>query len=201
MTPKKALLVVSDHGFHWDELADVFHVFDDAHWQLEIASPLGHPKADPLTLRPNPILHFLGRATTRTRLPKSAWWGRPVVEAIMRARRLDQVKPETFDAIYVVGGLGEVEDLHGDIVLASILGFALGNGLHIGGREKVLRTFRQLEDVLQTGHLHATRTSMGARKAAWRLVESAVFPEDLHGTAHVAEFLDKKSGGAYRRFS
>lgn len=194
MTPKKVLIVVSDHGFHWDELADAFHVFDDAHWQIDIGSPLGHPKADPLTLRKNLALHLLGRATTKARAPSTGWWGRPVVEHIMRAKRLDRVEAAHYDALFVVGGLHELADLEGDVVLAELLARAMKVGVRVGGDTHVLQSYNHLQRLVGPRPIFRFQNARRTRAAAWKMVEDVVSPEDVHGRTHVAEFLDIKSG-------
>lgn len=195
MTPKKVLVAVSDQGFHWDEFADVYHVFDDVHWQIDVASPRGHPKAEPLSLRPHWWLHLVGRGTTRAREPKSRWWGRPVVEAMMRARRLDAVNPEDYDAIYLVGGLGQVSDLERNGRLNHVLEIAASQGCPVGGRKCIVESYDVLHELREErGMVFEARSPGQGRRTAWKIVESRVFHEDLHGLNRVAEFLDRKSG-------
>jgi putative intracellular protease/amidase len=105
MRPKRVLLVLSDRGFHWDELADAFHAFRDAGWQVELGSLAGRPKPDERTLRRNIWLRLFGRATTKVRDPESEWWGKPVRDALSQVHKLGKLQLTHYDALCLLGGI------------------------------------------------------------------------------------------------
>lgn len=197
-------MIVSDLGTHWDELADAYHAFDDAHWQVDVASPKGHPKVDQMTLRVNPLLHWLGRATLRSRLPRTEFFGRPVVEKFMRAKKLSQIRATDYDVIYIVGGYGgELPDLSRDGDLNRVLKEGVEHERWFAGRLNVVDSHRVLDRAVTTaGHIGqivtgermvACRLPKRARRVAWTVV-SSLSAESDHQEHHRPEFLDRKSG-------
>jgi hypothetical protein len=219
MTPKKVLMVVSDHGFHWDELADAFHVFKDAGLQMQMASPGGHPKADPRSLKAHLILHWAGIGTLSSRAPSTTSWGRPVVEAIMRTLKLQSVNLKGYDFVFVAGGRGAYLDLKENSELARILGQAIADGLWVAGEAKMLHDYEPIASRFKKGSFNQFllsldmslglvvrlgfvglarvflfRSSFWGRKAAARVVRAIEEYENPALRNRVAEFLDHASG-------
>lgn len=192
-------MIVSDLGAHWDELADAYHGFDDAHWQVDFASPRGHPRIDQMTLRVSPVLHLLGFATLRSRLPRTEFFGRPVVEKFMRAKKLSQVRVTDYDVVYIVGGYGgELPDLSRDPQVARVLKEGMRHQRWFAGRLNVVDPHRVLDRSVTTAgqlgqivvgeRLVSCRLPKRARRVAWRVV-SRLSDEADHQEHHRQEEL------------
>jgi putative intracellular protease/amidase len=115
--PRNVLLVVSGHGldagrarpgYEFDELSQAYLVFRDNGFDVEIASPRGGSvEADDYDAAKPYNALFLGDAMAVARLAAT--------------RPLNDVKPEDYAAIFVIGGKGAMFDLPFDPVLKALL--------------------------------------------------------------------------------
>lgn len=206
--PKKVLMIVSDENAHWDELADAFHGFNDAHWQVTMASPRGHPKVDARSLVPNSFLHWLGRATIRARLPRTEFFGHPVVEGMQHARKLSEVSVADYDVIYVVGTFGPARDLATNAEVGRVLreGVELerwfAGRLDAVGAQGVLDPYYgsqgRLREIVTGERWVSCRSPRRARRVAWTVVRQLSGEADHlrhhHTELRRPEFLDRKTG-------
>jgi putative intracellular protease/amidase len=113
----KVLLVVSGHGldagrvrpgYEFDELSQAYLVFRDNGFDVEIASPRGGPvEADDYDAAKPYNAQFLSDPVAVPRLAAT--------------RPLNDVKPEDYAAIFVIGGKGAMFDLPFDPVLKALL--------------------------------------------------------------------------------
>lgn len=190
MAPK-ILIVVTSHatlgstgqktGFWLEELAVPWAVFVDAGAQVELASPEGgRPPADPKSEGGTSaeVARFLDDPTARAQLADT--------------RKLADVDPEAYDAIFVAGGHGVMWDLAGSPEAASLLSAAWEAGRVIAA---VCHGPAALVDV---------RTADGKPLVAGRRVAGFSDEEERAvGLAEVVPFLLESSlaerGGRYER--
>lgn len=181
-------------GFHWRELADVFHVFNDAHAQVDLASPRGRPKADTLTIWKSP----------KSKAPDTEFFGQPIVEKIKTSKRLAEIDFRDYDAFYLIGGPGAENDLALSPFVKQLLSSAHNDQRWLGGRLSLIKDLGVLppEILGQEGYIARvvladrivySRSPRKARKVAITLIKHLMH-DVQEWRPRVAEFLDRKSG-------
>ncbi|NEX21106.1 type 1 glutamine amidotransferase domain-containing protein [Thiorhodococcus mannitoliphagus] len=130
----KILMVLTSHdrlgesghptGFWYEEMAAPYRIFDEAGFEIVMASPKGgEPPHDPKSLEqletlPEDVAWFLDNATA--------------MEGLCNSVRLAEIDFSDFVAVFLPGGHGAVFDLPGDSNLIKILGAAADRGAVIG---------------------------------------------------------------------
>lgn len=131
---EKILMILTSHdrlgdsghptGFWYEEMAAPYRIFDEAGFEIVLASPRGgEPPHDPKSLEqlevtPDDVAWFLDNPTAMERLRNSV--------------PLGEIDFGDFVAVFLPGGHGAVFDLPGDPNLARILGEAADRGAVIG---------------------------------------------------------------------
>ena len=109
---KTVLFVVSEVGFTWEEVIRPFKEFLKAGFEVVIATPNGNkPKIDPLSIKPRPILQYLGLGISLKLSPKSST-GKKLKHYLNKPISLATVKESAFVALYIAGGHGSLFDLN-----------------------------------------------------------------------------------------
>lgn len=107
----KILIIVTNVGTYANSdlqtglwLSELTHIYDKAHqrgYQITIASPKGGlSPLDPVSLKPLMI----------DRMSKKYWQDPAFQELLQHTKSLDEVRPETFDIVYLAGGHGTMYD-------------------------------------------------------------------------------------------
>ncbi|MBD8873647.1 type 1 glutamine amidotransferase domain-containing protein [Rhodanobacter sp. DHB23] len=129
----KILVVLTSHdrlgdtgkktGFWLEELAAPYYVFLDAGAGLVLASPEGgQPPLDPKSDEPGAETE----ATQRFKGDKAA------MDALAHTRKLSEVSPGDFDAVFYPGGHGPLWDLAEDPVSIALIGNTIKAGKPVG---------------------------------------------------------------------
>jgi putative intracellular protease/amidase len=111
-------------GFWYEELATPYRLFDQAGYDIVIASPKGgEPPHDPKSLEqldelPDDVVWFLANPAA--------------VERLLDSRPIAELDFSAFSAVFIPGGHGAVFDLPGDARLATGLGKAFDAGVPVG---------------------------------------------------------------------
>lgn len=108
---KRIAIVASAKGFHWEELAAAYLVFDHAGYDVEVLTPEGKaPRADPNSIKRTGFLSLLGYGTPGSIRPGSAP-GNKVQKAIARTAVIKKMDVSETDAVYLAGGHGALFDI------------------------------------------------------------------------------------------
>ncbi|SES07984.1 Putative intracellular protease/amidase [Lentzea xinjiangensis] len=125
----KVLIVLTSHdelgdtgrktGFWLEELAAPYYRFEDAGWEIVLASPRGgRPPLDPKSNEP-------GSQTDETRRFEA---DQEALAALADTVRLDSVSTDGFDAVFYPGGHGPLWDLAEDANSARLIETTLRSG-------------------------------------------------------------------------
>ncbi|MEU3709804.1 type 1 glutamine amidotransferase domain-containing protein [Streptomyces catenulae] len=108
-------------GYWAEEFAAPYKAFTDAGHRIEVATPGGVvPTVDMMSLRPDTA----GGAQTALELERII----RAAEELRRPLRLSEIRPEEYDAVYLPGGHGPMEDLWCDADAGRLLTAALASG-------------------------------------------------------------------------
>ncbi|MEU5030744.1 type 1 glutamine amidotransferase domain-containing protein [Streptomyces milbemycinicus] len=129
----KVLIVLTSHdelgdtgvktGFWLEELAAPYYRFEEAGWEITLASPKGgQPPLDPKSNEPG----FQTDDTRRFEADPEA------TNALANTVRLDSVAAGGFDAVFYPGGHGPLWDLAEDTVSARLIETTLRSGKPVG---------------------------------------------------------------------
>lgn len=170
--PRTVAIVVSEKGYHWEELRDAWVEFERAGFTSRFFTPTGAaPAPDPRSVRHSHALaRALGDGTSREEGPESED-GRRLVQALAHVRPVAELDARAVDALYLPGGHGALFDVDANPDVHRAI-----ERLHAAG-------------LPLTGVCHATSAFAGARATSGRpLVEGRAltgFPAPLD-TALVA---------------
>lgn len=130
----KAIIILTSHdrlgntdrrtGFHWEELATPYFVFQSRGFDVEVASLAGgQAPADPASLapageRPTAVERFLA--------------DRAAMAKLRVTRHIDEVRPQDYELYFLPGGHGTMWDLPEDETLADVLTRAWRSGAVLG---------------------------------------------------------------------
>lgn len=105
--------VVSEVGYHWEEVAAAYQEFRAAGWDVAFYTPTGGaPAPDPTSVRyTNTLARAVGYGTSREDGPESEL-GREILGELESPRPLSEFDVPGTDALYVVGGHGALEDVN-----------------------------------------------------------------------------------------
>jgi putative intracellular protease/amidase len=107
-----AAFVVSEVGYHWEEVHAAYREFDVAGWDVAFYTPTGQaPAPDPTSVRrTNPLARAVGYGTSRAEGPDSEL-GRRILRALESPRPLSDFDVDGTDVLYVAGGHGALQDV------------------------------------------------------------------------------------------
>jgi putative intracellular protease/amidase len=130
---KKILMVLTSHdklgntgkptGFWLEEFATPYYVFKDAGVLITIASPLGgQPPLDPKSDDPS----------SQTECTKRFKADHAAQTVLAQSRRLSEINPADFDAVFYPGGHGPMWDLSEDVHSIALIGAMFAAGKPVG---------------------------------------------------------------------
>jgi putative intracellular protease/amidase len=104
--------VVSEVGYHWEEVEAAYKEFKAAGWEVTFYTPNGQaPKPDPKSVRyTNPLARAMGYGTSRGEGPESGL-GREILGQLESPRPLSDFDLAGTEVLYVAGGHGALEDV------------------------------------------------------------------------------------------
>jgi putative intracellular protease/amidase len=104
--------VVSEVGYHWEEVEAAYKEFDAAGWNIAFYTPTGRtPSPDPRSVRyTNPLARAVGYGTSRQVGPESEL-GREIMRRLEAPLPLSRFDVDRTDVLYVAGGHGALEDV------------------------------------------------------------------------------------------
>lgn len=126
---RKVLFVITSHdelgssgkktGFHFGEAAKAYKPFHDAGYDIDFASPKG-----------GSTRHYGADLNDETEV----WFiqNLDAVDKLSNARKLSEIDPEKYDAVYFVGGHGVIWDLANDSASETIVRTIYENGGVVG---------------------------------------------------------------------
>ena len=167
----KILMVLTSHGklgntgektgFWLEELAAPYYVFKDAGAEITLASPKGgQPPLDPKSSDPA----FQTDATRRFEADPAA------KAALASTRKLSEVSPKDFDAVFYPGGHGPLWDLTEDPVSIRLIeGTIKSRQAGRRGLSRVRRAAPRQSPRRQTGRAKASRSRVSPtpRRRRW----------------------------------
>jgi putative intracellular protease/amidase len=161
---KTVAFVISQVGFHWEEVTAAFIEFQKAGWKIELYTlDGGAPKADPASLKKTGPLALMGLGVSSCIAPGSEL-GNQVTEALKGVRPVSELEPGRLDALYLPGGHGCLFDLNVNPTLHAKIG-----ELHASGK-------------LLSGVCHATSTYAFVKSGGRAITEGkrmTGFPEPM----------------------
>jgi putative intracellular protease/amidase len=122
--------VVSEVGYHWEEVAAAYKEFKAADWDVTFYSPTGHtPTPDPRSVQyTNILMRGVGYGTSHEDGPESEQ-GREILRQLESPRPISQFDIEGTDVVYVAGGHGAPHDIDSNPELHRVV-----EALHRKGR-------------------------------------------------------------------